>query len=213
MTKFWRLKPHRHQRERLFNFLERRRRHERWFKRSIVCTTLLTSLVLPVVLPRGRYLLANLASRARQVGRTALFLATSRTAVDEDWQRFRPSRDRRLAAPIERDLRIDRTWLPGPHAIRRARPRSWTPALGQLRSDAPPALDRVRTRRRGPVVPDAAVHRLDLASRGGDPERGPCVLSGPRSSRASRADSSNPGDHLRRLEAIDELLGPSRPGA
>jgi lysophospholipase L1-like esterase len=89
MTKFWRLKPHRHQRERLFNFLERRRRHERWFKRSIVCATLLTSIVLPVVLPRGRDLLANLASRARQVGRTALFLGTSRTAVDEDWQRFR----------------------------------------------------------------------------------------------------------------------------
>jgi lysophospholipase L1-like esterase len=89
MTRFWRWKPHQRERERLFDFIERPRRHERWFKRAIVCGTLLAMCVPLVVLPRGRYLLAEAASRARKAGRAAIAQETPRTEIDQDWQRSR----------------------------------------------------------------------------------------------------------------------------
>jgi lysophospholipase L1-like esterase len=89
MTKFWRLRPHRRERVRFFEFLDQRCRHERWFKRSIVCATLLATVVPLVASPQGRYLLAQAASRARKTARTGLFQRTPRSEVDGDWQRFR----------------------------------------------------------------------------------------------------------------------------
>ena len=136
----------------------RARRHERWFKRAIVCATLLAIVVPFVALPRGRYLVAErrfASSQGRPDGTSSAGAAI----------RNRPglaavpaSRDRRLAPPFERDLRVDRPGLSRPHALRRARSRSWTAALGQLRSDASAALDCLRARRRGPLVSDAALH-------------------------------------------------------
>ena len=87
--KFRRLKPPRRQREGVFAFLARQRRHERWFKRLIVCTTLLATVVPLIALPRGRYLVAEVAGRARKAGRKALNLPTPRSEIDDDWKRFR----------------------------------------------------------------------------------------------------------------------------
>jgi hypothetical protein len=89
MTKFWRWKPHRRNRERFFDFVERANRHERWFKRAIGCATLLAIVVPLVALPRGRYVLALAASRARKSGRAALYQPIPRSEVDQDWRRFR----------------------------------------------------------------------------------------------------------------------------
>ena len=89
MTKFWRWKVHRREQERFFDFIERPRRHERWFKRTIVCATLLAMGIPPVVLPRGRYLMAEAASRARKAGRAVFFQETPRSEIDQDWQRSR----------------------------------------------------------------------------------------------------------------------------
>src|ERR1017187_5730644 len=72
-----------------FEFLDRLGRHEQWFKRIVVCATLL-AIVLPLaVLPRGRYLVAKVASLARRAARMALNRPTPRAEVDQDWERFR----------------------------------------------------------------------------------------------------------------------------
>ncbi len=89
MTKFWRWKPHRCEREQLFAFIERLDRHERWFKGAIVCATLLAIGIPPVVMPRGRYLMALAASRARKVVRAVFLQETPRSEIDQDWQRSR----------------------------------------------------------------------------------------------------------------------------
>ncbi len=89
MTKFWRWKPHRCEREQLFEFIERPRRHERWFKGAIVCATLVAIGIPPVVLPLGRYLMALAASRARKAGRAVFLQDTPRSEIDQDWQRSR----------------------------------------------------------------------------------------------------------------------------
>jgi hypothetical protein len=89
MTQFWRWKAHRRERQRFFKFIERPCCHERWFKRAIVGATLLSMGIPLVVLPRGRYVLAEAVSGARKAGRAALSQETPRTDIDQDWQRFR----------------------------------------------------------------------------------------------------------------------------
>ena len=89
MTKFWRLPSRRRERGPFFDFLERRRRHERWFKRAILCATLLLTGIPLLALPQGRYLLAEIVSRAKRASRAALCLETPRTEIDENWDRFR----------------------------------------------------------------------------------------------------------------------------
>jgi lysophospholipase L1-like esterase len=89
MTKFWLWKPHRRNRERFFDFVERDNRHERWFKRAIGCAMLVAIVVPLVALPRGRDALAETASLARKAGHAALFQPIPRSEVDEDWHRFR----------------------------------------------------------------------------------------------------------------------------
>jgi hypothetical protein len=77
------------ERQLLFAFFARERQHERWFKRAIVCATLLAVLVPIVALPKGRYLVAEVASRARKTGRAAIRQPAPRSEIDQDWQRFR----------------------------------------------------------------------------------------------------------------------------
>jgi hypothetical protein len=89
MTKLRILTPFRRERQGLFAFLTRERRHERWFKQAIVCATLLAMVVPIAALPSGRYLAAMVASRFRQAARAALGQPSSRTEIDQDWQRFR----------------------------------------------------------------------------------------------------------------------------
>jgi lysophospholipase L1-like esterase len=89
MAKLPILWPVRKERQRLFAFLARARRHERWFKRAIVCATLLAIVVPFVMLPAGRYFLAAVGSRVRKTGRIALLEPSPRSEIDEDWQRFR----------------------------------------------------------------------------------------------------------------------------
>ena len=72
MTKFRKPRSAGKERQHLFAFLERQRRHERWFKRVIVCATLLATVVPLAALPRGRYLAAEVARRAKKAGRSVL---------------------------------------------------------------------------------------------------------------------------------------------
>ena len=89
MTKFRKPTSASRQRQHLFAFLERQRRHDRWFKLVIVGATLLATIVPLAALPRGRYLAAEVARRAKKAGRSVLFLSAPRSEIDEDWQRFR----------------------------------------------------------------------------------------------------------------------------
>jgi hypothetical protein len=75
-------------RQRALAFVERSRRHERWFKGLILLATCLVIGVLGA-LPRGRYLRAALTARARRAGRYAIGLPTPREEVDESWRRYR----------------------------------------------------------------------------------------------------------------------------
>jgi lysophospholipase L1-like esterase len=72
-----------------FSFIERRRRHERWFKRLIFLTTLLVVFLLLRFIPWGRYLSASVASSTRQTALLALGFPKSRSEIDDSWRRFR----------------------------------------------------------------------------------------------------------------------------
>jgi hypothetical protein len=69
--------------------MERRLRHERWFKSLVVITTsLLIALVLKIM-PWGRYLSASAPSSARQVALQLVGISKPRAEIDDDWRRFR----------------------------------------------------------------------------------------------------------------------------
>jgi hypothetical protein len=89
MTKFPIVWPAGGERQRLFAFLARARRHERWFKGAIVSATLLAIVIPSVALPRGRYFVAAVASRLRKAGRLVFLQPAPRSEIDDDWQRFR----------------------------------------------------------------------------------------------------------------------------
>jgi hypothetical protein len=76
-------------RQRSFNFVERSRRRQRWFKLGIVVATCLAIAVVLVVLPRGRYVVASAPSLARQTIRGTLGIPTPRSEIDETWRRHR----------------------------------------------------------------------------------------------------------------------------
>jgi hypothetical protein len=83
------LKRRRPLHQRVFEFIRRSHRHERWFKRLILAATCVTIVCLLGVLPRGRYLVAALASEARRATRSAIGLPTPRSEIDEQWRRYR----------------------------------------------------------------------------------------------------------------------------
>jgi hypothetical protein len=83
------LKRRRPARQRVFAFIERWQRHERWFKRFIVLATCLALASLLGALPRGRYLVSLMESRARQAARSAVGLPVARAEIDESWRRYR----------------------------------------------------------------------------------------------------------------------------
>ena len=133
MTKFWRWKPHRRERRAVL----RLHRHapiatSGGSSERSCCATLLAIVVPLVALPRGRYVLARsrLAGAARRDERRCIsrFHDRNRPGLAA----VSPSRHRRVTPAIERDLRFDRTGLPGPHALRRARSGSWTACAGAI---------------------------------------------------------------------------------
>jgi lysophospholipase L1-like esterase len=75
-------------RQQVFGFIQRSRRHERWFKGLILVATCL-AIALLGALPRGRYLSSALAARARGAGRYAIGLPTPREEIDDSWRRYR----------------------------------------------------------------------------------------------------------------------------
>ncbi len=89
MTKLRRSNPPRRERQRLFSFFERHRRHDCWFKRVIVCATVIAVVTPLATLATGRYLVAEAVSRARSAGRRVLQIPAPRSEIDQDWQRFR----------------------------------------------------------------------------------------------------------------------------
>jgi hypothetical protein len=76
-------------RQRDFAFLRRKRRHERWFKSSIVTAMCLTIALILGLSPRGRYLVVSAASEARRAARYTLGLPTPREEIDDAWRRYR----------------------------------------------------------------------------------------------------------------------------
>src|SRR5947208_7689287 len=76
-------------RQRVFNFIQRPWQQERWFKRLIIVATCLTLAIVLGAVPRGRYLVAALASGARQAARYTIGLPTPRAEIDEQWWRYR----------------------------------------------------------------------------------------------------------------------------
>src|SRR5262249_9306444 len=76
-------------RQRVFAFLERSDRRRRWFKRTILLFTILVIAAILGAVPRGRYVVAALASEARVVALHSLGLPTPRSELDERWRRFR----------------------------------------------------------------------------------------------------------------------------
>lgn len=76
-------------RQKLFGFLERPLRHERYFKLLIAAVTGLTIGAIIRSLPWGRYLTAAFAATARDAARLAVGIQGSRAEVDEYWRRYR----------------------------------------------------------------------------------------------------------------------------
>lgn len=76
-------------RQRLLSFLDRTTRRERWFKRIILTLTAVLIATLLVVLPRGRYVVASLASEAREATLATIGVPLPRAEVDDRWRRFR----------------------------------------------------------------------------------------------------------------------------
>ncbi len=76
-------------RQRVFDFVSRARRRQRWFKGLILVTTGLTVLLILGRSPRGRYLVASTAGRVRTAARSAIGLPTPRSEIDDRWRRDR----------------------------------------------------------------------------------------------------------------------------
>jgi hypothetical protein len=76
-------------RQRRFDFFERSLRRQRGFRLGILGITCLVIAVILGVAPRGRYVVASLASQAREAVRRGLGLPTPREEIDAGWKRFR----------------------------------------------------------------------------------------------------------------------------
>jgi hypothetical protein len=76
-------------RQRVFEFIERRRRHERWFKRLIVWTTTLVVVLILTLVPLGLYVSLEIAESARSVALRTVGIQRSRITTDESWKRYR----------------------------------------------------------------------------------------------------------------------------
>jgi hypothetical protein len=75
--------------QRVFEFLGRARRRERWFKFLIATATGLAIASLLATMPRGRYLVASAVTAARKAARSTIGLATPRSEIEEQWKRDR----------------------------------------------------------------------------------------------------------------------------
>ncbi len=72
-----------------FDFLERTRRRERWFKLVISAAVLLTIAIGFGSISRGRYVVASMPSLARDSVKAVLGIPTSRREIDDQWRRYR----------------------------------------------------------------------------------------------------------------------------
>jgi len=89
MRSLFRIKRSSPDRQFLLPFLDRARRRDRWFKRTILVVTGLAIATLLLVLPRGRYVAAALASEARQAALATIGVPLPRSERDDRWRRFR----------------------------------------------------------------------------------------------------------------------------
>lgn len=76
-------------RQAVFEFVTKKQRHERGFKRSILIATLVAIAMAFGLTPRGRYVAAGIPDEARYVAREVLSLPTPREETDAGWRRFR----------------------------------------------------------------------------------------------------------------------------
>jgi len=89
MRSLFRKKQLRSDRQGFLPFLDRSRRHDRLFKRTMLAVTGLVIAAVFVILPRGRYLVASMASGARQAALAMIGAPLPRSEVDDRWRRFR----------------------------------------------------------------------------------------------------------------------------
>jgi hypothetical protein len=75
--------------QRHFVFVERPRRHERWFKIGLVGATCLAIFAFLAALPRGSYFVRSMPGLARRTARRVLGRPTPRFEIDEEWRRYR----------------------------------------------------------------------------------------------------------------------------
>jgi hypothetical protein len=75
--------------QRVFEFLGRPQRRERWFKFLIAAVTCLVIASLLATIPRGRYLVASAVTAARKAARSTIGLPTPRSEIDDRWRRDR----------------------------------------------------------------------------------------------------------------------------
>lgn len=77
------------ERQRLFRFLERSRRLDRWFRRGIVLVTLAAIVGMVAAVPRARYLANAAAIRSRRLAWRAVGIEMSRAEIDAESARLR----------------------------------------------------------------------------------------------------------------------------
>jgi hypothetical protein len=76
-------------RQSVFPFLVQSRNRERWFKRTISLVTLVTLAGLLAGVPKGRYVVASLVEKSRQLALRAIGVPRERSEIDREWTRYR----------------------------------------------------------------------------------------------------------------------------
>ena len=116
-----------------FGFVVRSRRRDRLFKRAILLATPLIVAAILAAVPRGRYLVASLASIMRTTALSSIGVPTPRSEIDDRWRRFRvqgiADSKRALEAMFD-DLDPSYRRLMD---YAGTRPRTWNHPLGQFR--------------------------------------------------------------------------------
>ena len=166
MKRFSRLKRSSGARQRSFDFLDRSRRHQRWFKLGILGRDVPGDRrSFSVCCPRDATSSPRRHRRREQAVRSTLGLPTPREEIDEGWRRFRLDG----IADSQESLGAGIYAKASPGNQRLMRYAGLDPDHGLLRwgnfdRTLLLAVDGLRSRRQWPFLPVSAMHRLDLAA-------------------------------------------------
>ena len=201
-------------RQRCFEFIDRSRRRERWFKLAIIAATCLAIGVVLGVAPAGRYVAASASDRGEpDFAKRDWAFPRRGTEIDEKWQRFRLQgiADSRRALPeiydnatpaVQRLMRY--AGLDPEHGLLRWGNYDRTCCFPRRYSQADergvpiglrPCVDAIWLRE---ITIRSGVLMFFL------------VPDGPGLGRRDTRDAGDPG---RNVAAVDQFLGPARPRA